>query len=167
MPKSKKEIQEILAKKPTTKNMLESFYMLAVVRSGKSKDHIEIYLENIDQWILFPISEIIDLEEIDTVNVDDELCKLIHLEIKIPNANNAYQAMLKDALMSIVQLVRKDGCSCNDDSTDSHHRNNSRVNRSARRVTKSGVGSGNCYSCKLIFGRWWCITWATCLEATS
>lgn len=178
MKKSMKEIAEIITSKPSIKSKLESFITLAVIRPGNSKDSVEIYLDNLEEWVSLPISEILDIEEIDNVAVGEELYKLVHLEISIPKVNNAYQAMLKDALISIGNLVKDDcsgksSCSCDDESNDSKNRNSGKVykmggNKPVKKPKAgSGSGSGNCYSCKFIAGRWWCITWATCLEATT
>ena len=75
MKKSKKEIEDILLTKPLIKDILESFITLAIVRPSKTKNAIEIYLENVDKWVQMPVSDIIDLEEIDMVYVNEELYK--------------------------------------------------------------------------------------------
>lgn len=170
MKKTRNEIEQILLSAPVKKDLFESFTMLAVVRPTKAKGKIEIYVENFDRWIQLPISDIVDLEVVDTVSIDDQPYKFVHLEIGIPKTDNTYHILLKDALTSIGGLVNskgttKCGCSCGGDSPNDENMVQIQK-RAGNRPTKiSGSGSANCYSCKFLFGRWYCITWTSCLEA--
>jgi hypothetical protein len=102
-----------------------------------------------------PLNEILNAEEIDTVKIDGELCKLVHLEIRMPAQNNHYQALLMNAMISVASLVTKDKCGCDGNHSE---KPGARVYKMAGNKPAK-VTAKDCTHCAFINGRWWCIEW--------
>jgi hypothetical protein len=154
--KKMSSITEILKTKPVPVEYNDSITIMAMVRQGKSKDKLEIGIGMTGNWFELPVSQIKNAEEAGVYKLNDELYKVVNLEIAKPKNENIWFDYLAMVIDRLNKMPVPSGCGCNNHGTDPCTGHSSE-NQGGQMVSyRIGAGTGvRSVKFKERFACWW------------